>query len=77
LLLVSDAGEVVSKKTTKDKKYTIVAITVTIRRFGPSGSSKKKNIVREQMREVIARINNEIFFDVRYILSNYITSVII
>ena len=45
---------------TRDKKYTITAITVTMRRFGPSGSSKKKNIVREQMREDAMRVRRGI-----------------
>ena len=48
----------------KDKKYIIAANTVTIRRFGPSRSLKKKNIVREQRRDVRARIRR-VFFEGR------------
>lgn len=44
------------------------AKTVTIKRFGPSGSSIHKNIVREHTRDVIPKINSEIFFDLKYIL---------
>jgi hypothetical protein len=52
--------EVKSAYITRDKKYTITAVTVTMRRFGPSGSSKKKNIVREQMREDAMRVRRGI-----------------
>lgn len=38
----------------------------TIRRFGPSGSLKKKNSILEQMMAVAANIINEIFFDLKY-----------
>lgn len=48
------------------------AKTVTIKRFGPSGSSIHKNIVREHTRDVIPKINSETFFDLKYIFSNYI-----
>lgn len=49
-----------------DKIYTASAITATIKRFGPSGSLKKKNNIREQTIAVAAKITNEIFFDLKY-----------
>jgi hypothetical protein len=51
----------------RDKKYTIPAVTTTIRRFGPSGSLKKKNIAPEDMRAVIPKINSAVFFDLKFI----------
>lgn len=56
------------KYAVKDKKYSIAAVTITIRRFGPSGSLKKKNIVLENRIDVIHKIINEAFFDGKYIL---------
>jgi hypothetical protein len=44
------------------------AKTVTMRRFGPSGSSKNTNIALEQIMDVTARVMSEIFFDFKYIL---------
>lgn len=44
-----------------DKKYIITANPTTIKRFGPSGSLKKKNIILEQAREVRARIRRGSF----------------
>jgi len=52
----------------KDRKYIIAAITITTRRFGPSGSSKKKNIALEHAIDVIPKISNEVFFDLKYII---------
>ncbi len=52
----------------KDKKYTIAAITVTTRRFGPSGLLKKKNIILEHTIAVMPKMSSEIFFDLKYIL---------
>ncbi|HCC06366.1 TPA: hypothetical protein DEP94_03355 [Candidatus Nomurabacteria bacterium] len=52
----------------KDKKYMTTAITVTIRRFGPSGSSKKKNIAREERRDVMNKIMRDVFFDLKYMI---------
>jgi hypothetical protein len=49
-----------------DKKYTVRAKPATIKRFGPSGSLKKKNSILEQMMAVAANIINEIFFDLKY-----------
>jgi hypothetical protein len=46
----------------------IVAATITTKRFGPSGSLKNKNIVLEQTIDAIAKISNEIFFEMRYII---------
>jgi hypothetical protein len=46
----------------KDKEYIITAITVTIKRFGPSGSLKNENITLEHTRDVIPKISSEVFF---------------
>ena len=51
----------------KDKRYMTIARAVTIRRFGPSGSLKKKKRILEQMMAVTANISNEIFFDLKFI----------
>lgn len=51
----------------KIKKYIITAITITTRRFGPSRSSRNQNIVLDTKTDVIPRISNEIFFDLKYI----------
>jgi hypothetical protein len=60
-----------NKYATKDKKNTITAVPITTRRFGPSGSLKNKNITLEQTMDVMPRIISEVFFDLRYIFSNY------
>jgi hypothetical protein len=54
-----------NKDTVKDKRYTTIAITMTTNRFGPSGSFINKNIVLVKMIEVIPKINDGIFFEVR------------
>ena len=53
----------------KDKKYTAIAKAATIKRFGPSGSLKKKNSILEQMMAVAPNMINEIFFDLKYIFA--------
>ncbi len=55
--------------TAKDKKYTASARPTTTKRFGPSGSLKKKNSILEQMMAVAANIITEIFFDLKYIFT--------
>lgn len=50
--------------TAKDKRYTIVAIPKTTKRFGPSGSSKKKSVVLEHAIAVMAKIKSIVLFDV-------------
>jgi hypothetical protein len=52
-----------------DKKYTANAKAATIKRFGPSGSLKKKNSILEQMMAVTPNMINEIFFDWKYIFA--------
>ena len=47
----------------KDKKYTTTVATITIKRFGPSGSVKNENIALERTRAVTAKMSNETFFD--------------
>lgn len=54
--------------TAKDKKYTIMAIPVTMSKFGPSGSLKNKNSILEHRIAVMPRMSNEKFFDLKYIL---------
>ena len=56
-----------NKYTDKDRKYTITAVIITTRRFGPSGSLKNKNINLENAKDVRAKITNEIVFDLKYI----------
>jgi len=45
----------------------IAAIPMTTTRFGPSGSLKKKNIALEHKLAVTAKINDVMFFDLKYI----------
>ena len=52
----------------KDRPYTTRAITALTSRFVPSGSLKNINIVLENTIEVIPKINNENFFDLKYII---------
>ena len=52
---------------TRDKKYTITAITITTSKFGPSGSLKNAKSVLEHTIAVSPRSINEIFFDLKYI----------
>jgi ABC-type transporter Mla maintaining outer membrane lipid asymmetry ATPase subunit MlaF len=40
-----------------------IAVTTTTKRLGPSGSLKKKNIILEHIREVVAKISGKIFFE--------------
>ena len=47
---------------TRDKKYITTAITITTRRFGPSGSLKKANINLDNKIDVIPKISNGVFF---------------
>ena len=61
--------EKLNKYDDKDTTYTIAAITITMRRFGPSGSLKDRNIILEQAIDVIPRMNSEVFFDLKYIFS--------
>jgi len=65
---VSNEGKGYNKYAATDKKYTIAAVPTTTSKFGPSGSLKKKNSAREQRIDVTARISNEIFFDLKYML---------
>src|SRR5678815_3927662 len=55
--------------TIKDAKYRITANPVTTRRFGPSGSLKRKNNTLEHTRDVMPRISNEAFFDLKSMIS--------
>lgn len=50
----------------------IAAMTITTRRFGPSGSLKNENITLEHAMDVIPKISNDVFFDLRYMFCNYI-----
>jgi hypothetical protein len=55
----------------EDKKNTAIARPITIKRFGPSGSLKKKNSNLEQMMAVAPNITKEIFFDLKYIFAGF------
>ncbi|QEM04640.1 hypothetical protein DIU31_014370 [Mucilaginibacter rubeus] len=52
--------------TAQDNKNTASARPPTIKRFGPSGSLKKKNSNLEQMIAMTANIINETCFDLKY-----------
>lgn len=45
----------------------IVAITVTISKFGPSGSFTKENIILDANNDDIPRMSNEVLLDFKYI----------
>lgn len=59
--------EVTRKLASKDKKYITIATPETIKRLGPSGSFKKKNIALEQMSDVVSGNSNENFFKSSFI----------
>ena len=61
------SGIFIKRIAKEDRKYITNASAVTIKRFGPSGSFIKKNTILENTRDVMARINREIFFDMGYI----------
>jgi hypothetical protein len=65
------AIEVVNEYTAKDTAYKSAASTITINRFGPSGSLKNANIALEHTIAVIARIISAALFDSIYILIIY------
>ena len=71
--LLRPVVEGMNDHTIKDGKYRITAIPVTTRRFGPSGSLKSKNNVLEHARDVIPRISNDAFFELKYIFVDYFT----
>lgn len=70
LVPINDIEEL-NKYIAKDKKYMITAIPITTSRFGPSGSLKNKNITLEHIIDVMPKISSEVFFDLKYIFSNY------
>ena len=43
----------------RDTRYITAAVTITISKFGPSGSLKKKNSVLENTIAVIPKMSNE------------------
>lgn len=47
----------------------MVAIPITTRRFGPSGSLKNENIILENAIDVIPKIRSELFFELKYIFA--------
>ncbi len=53
-----------------------MAITRTISKFGPSGSSRDTSTVLEQMMDVMPNIKSETFFDLKYIQLYYLQSVL-
>ncbi len=58
------AGRSAYDNANEDNPFRIAAITVTMSRFGPSGSSKSANIALEQRRDDMARVMSEDFFEV-------------
>jgi len=56
-----------SKYAVKDRKYITAAITVTISRFGPSGSLKNANMALEHRIAMTPKIISEVLFEVRFI----------
>lgn len=67
----SDVGARLNTYIINDRKYKIAAITVTTRRFGPSGSSKKANITLEHTIAVMPEMSREVHFDLKYIGVQY------
>jgi len=61
--------EDLNKYTVKDKRYKINASPITTSKFGPSGSLNNKKSNLEHERDIIPRISNEVFFDVKYVLT--------
>jgi hypothetical protein len=51
----------------KDKPKIITAVTITTRRFGPSGSLKSVNMILENAVAVKARITSDDVFDMKCI----------
>jgi hypothetical protein len=49
--------------TKKEAENSADAVTMTMRRFGPSESSKKWNMVREKISDVTARMASEVFLE--------------
>lgn len=68
---MSDEDKGLNKYIVKVKKYITKVNTVTMKRFGPSGSSIKKNITREHSRDVINKIRKDIFFEERCMIEVY------
>ena len=66
--LLRPVAEGTKKYAVKDKKYTITAIPMTMSKFGPSGSLKNQNIALEHAIAVIAKISNEVLFDLKFIV---------
>jgi hypothetical protein len=51
------------KYTTKDMAYMMPANTITMSRFGPSGSLNNENVILEQATAVMTKMSNEDFFE--------------
>ena len=51
------------KNIFKDKTYTIIPKTITMSRFGPSGSFTSSNIVLERRTAVTNKVKKNMFFD--------------
>jgi hypothetical protein len=59
-------GAVVGELNTyasKDTQNMIAAAPITTSKFGPSGSLKSKNITLDNVKAVMPKMSNEIFFD--------------
>nr|WP_199075191.1 hypothetical protein [Pedobacter sp. ASV19] len=56
----------VNRYAAEDNRYTASPKTVTIKRFGPSASSKKKNSILALIIAVTPNTSKEIAFDLKY-----------
>lgn len=56
-------AEELNEYAAKDTRYRNAAITTTMSKFGPSGSSKNTNSALEHTRAVAPKSSNEIFLD--------------
>ena len=62
-----------NKYPSKDKTYTVTANTVTMSKFGPSGSLRNEKNALEHTIAVIPNISNEVFFDLKSIVNTTVS----
>jgi hypothetical protein len=60
--------DLVYEYAAKDTRYITAANTITINKFGPSGSLKSENVNLESTRDVKPKIINDVFFDPKFII---------
>jgi hypothetical protein len=61
--------ERLNEYASKERQYIITAIPITMSRFGPSGSSKNRNIVLEHRMDAIPKMRRDVFFDLKCMVS--------